>query len=156
MEQYASLLRNVAARANLRTVKQIAAQPGTKAVYRVTVQYDRMRAADSVTTVICRSPEEVTLEVVYLGHFDNRPIVRRLNLDAYEKLTKDFNALNFDKLPDQPNIPFYGVDMWMVERGAAGFVKSVLVVPQVAERGYAQLVSIISAALPEAVREIVS
>lgn len=156
MEQYASLLRNVAARANLRTVKQIAAQPGTKAVYRVTVQYDHVRAADCAATLVCRLPEDVTLEVVYLGHFGNQPIVRRLSREVYETLTRDFNALNFDKLPDQPNIPFYGVDMWLVERGAAGFVKSVLVAPQVAERGYAQLVGIIGAALPEAVREIMS
>lgn len=156
MEQYASLLRDVATRANLKTVKQLAAQPGTKAVHRVTVQYDRLRAADTVATITYRLPEEVTLEVIYLGHFGNRPIVRRLTRDTYEALTKDFNALNFDKLADQPNIPFYGVDMWLVERGAAGFVKSLLVAPQVAERTYAQLVGIISTALPEAVREIVS
>lgn len=156
MEQYAALLRDVAARAKLKTVKQLAAQPGTKAVYRVTIQYDRMRAAETVATVVCRLPEDVELEVIYLGHFGNRPITRHLSRDVYDSLVNDLNVLNFDKLPDQPNIPFFGVDMWLVERGAGGFVKSLLVAPQVAEGVYAQVVSTISVSLPEAVREIVS
>jgi hypothetical protein len=156
MEQIAGLLRDIAARAGVERVRQVALRPGVKAVYRVTIQYDRMRAADTVATLISRNTGEALLEVVYLGHFGNRPITRQLSARQVEDFAVTLSALAFDKLPDQPNIPFYGVDVWLVERGAGGFVKSVLVAPAVAKDAHAGLVECVRAALPEAVREIVA
>lgn len=156
MEVYTALLREVENRVGLPSIRQIALRPGVFAVYRVIVQYDRMRAADAVTT-LTRTPDgNGVVEVVYAGHFGNHPIVRSLPRAAYENFASGLGDLRFDKLPDQPNIPFYGVDMWLFERAAGGFHKSVLLAPQAAEGMHAQLAKLIKAYMPESIREIVT
>lgn len=155
MELYAALLRAVESRLGLLSVRAIALQPGMRAVYRVIVQHNQMRAADTVTTVTQTATGDLTVEVIYAGHFGHRPITRRLLRDDYDAFVNGLTALRFDKLPDQPNIPFYGVDVWLVERAASGFYRSVLVAPQTATGSHAALTALICTHLPEAVREIV-
>lgn len=154
MDQIAGLLRNVAVRTGLPTVKHIAAQPITKAVYRITVQYDRMRAADVVATLRCSTTGDVVLEVVYAGHFDNRPIIRQMSQNDYEAFANRLTTLKFDKMSDQPDIPLFGVDLWLVERAAGAFIKSVILAPHTARGDYAQIVQTVRQYLPECVREV--
>lgn len=154
MDQYIHLLHNLADRAGVPPLKQVALQPGMKTVWRVTVHYDRGATSHVIVTVKHFGYENVVVETVYPGHFGNQPIVRTLKLADYEHLTGELQHLNFDKLIDQPNIPFYGVDVWLVERAAGGFLKSVGFSPQTASGDHARLMDILRQYLPEVVRVI--
>ncbi|MDX1993642.1 MAG: hypothetical protein SF029_14735 [bacterium] len=155
MERYASVLREIAERASLKPVKEIALLPGMKAVYRVTLHYFDFRASDSVVTVCCGRSNDALSEAVYVGRFGNRPLTRTLGTRDYENFVRTIMSLSFDKLPDQQHIPVYGADVCMVERAAGTFVKGVIFAPQKAEGHYHTLFAAIKTYLPEALREMV-
>jgi hypothetical protein len=154
MELLASLLRSVADSANVPPVAQVAKTPGMRAVYRLTVRYHDRRAADSVATLKRTSADGGMLEIVYRGRFDHKPLTFRVEQPRYEGLTLAFQRLNFDKLPDQTSIPPHGVDLWLLERAAGSFVKSVILSPEIAGESYAALANTIQQYLPEALREV--
>ncbi|MBC8170810.1 MAG: hypothetical protein H7X77_04040 [Anaerolineae bacterium] len=154
MDQYIHLLHNLANRAGVPPLKQVALQPGMKTVWRVTVHYDRVATSHVIVTLKRFGYENVVVETVYPGHFGNQPITRSLQLADYERLTQALQQFDFDKLSDQPNIPFYGVDVWLVERAAGGFLKSVGFSPQSASGDHARLMALLRQYLPEVTREI--
>lgn len=152
-ERYAFLLHGIVDRAGLPSSHQVAQLPGVRAVYRIIVHHDDLRAADSITTLKRSGPEDAVLEVVYVGHFGHRPIVRRLTLNAYQALADHFLKLNFDKLGDQ-DIDYYHLDLCMVERAAGSFTRSVIFAPQKAAGVYLSLYQLIQTYMPEALREV--
>ena len=154
MERYTYLLREIAERIGLGSVKQIAAQPGIRTVYRITLYYPDRRASDTVATLIQLSLTDVVLQVVYLGYFDNNPLIRQLTTHDYEALASVFSKLSFDRLLDQSDMPSYGADLCLVERAAGGFVKGVLFAPQHASGVYINLLETLRSYLPEALREV--
>jgi hypothetical protein len=154
MELLASLLRSVADGAGVPPVAQVARAPGMRAVYRLTARYHDRRAADSVATLKRISADGGTLEIVYRGHFDHKPLTFRVEQPRYEGLTLAFQRLNFDKLPDQTGIPPNGVDLWLLERAAGSFVKSVILSPEIAGEPYTALATTLQQYLPEALREV--
>jgi hypothetical protein len=72
----------------------------------------------------------------------------------YEAFINTLDTLRFDRLPDQPGIPSYGADLWLLERAAGSFSTSLMLAPERASGVYASLVALIRARLPEAIREI--
>ena len=153
-EQQAFLLRAISERLKLEPVKQIIKQPGMRAVYRVTIDYHDRRALDSVATLYDRRGSEPVLDIVYRRLFGERPISHPIAQQRYEHFTRALQKLRFDHLKDQPGMPVYGLDFWMIERAAGAFVKNIIVAPAVAEGVHAELVHIIKTYLPEALREI--
>ncbi len=153
-ERHASILREVANRCGLSPVKPIARQPGVRGVYRVTVYYGDARARNSVGTLVRGALGNPTMEVVYHGRFDHRPLVYTLDADRYEAFALALQKTGFDRLPDQPHIPFYGVDLWLVERAAGEFLKSLVLAPSIVRQPYTTIVNLIDHYLPEALREI--
>jgi hypothetical protein len=145
---------SIAERLGVLPLRQMALLPGTKGVYRITIHYETKASVDSVATLRCFGTEGVTLEVVYGGRFGHKPIIRRVTLQAYEGFVTALQNLRFDHMPDQDNIPFYGVDGWLIERAAGGFLKRVTLSPQSASGVHAQLVDAVRQYLPDAVREI--
>jgi hypothetical protein len=154
MEQHAYLLRSISVRMGVPPLKTVALLAGIKSAFRVTVHYEDLRASDTVLTVRRWGVEDAMLEVVYQGHFGHKPITRRLSFDGYNDFAATLTELHFDRLPDQPDIPFFGVDLWMLERAAGSFIKSIILAPQTAQGDYVTLVRLIKTTFPEIVREI--
>lgn len=152
MEYLASLLTTIVEQVKLTPIEKLALQPGVRAVYRLTIRYHDRRAHDSVATLVRTSGNGASLEVVFRGRFDQKPLRSTVSQADYEGLVAGFNKVNFDKLGDQPKLMSYGHDLWMWERAAGTFHKSVLLAPEEAEGVYWQLVRLAWTHLGEAVR----
>jgi hypothetical protein len=154
MDYQAYLLRVIADELGLKPAEEIARQPGMRAVYRLTIRYHDSRSYDSVATVsryVTNSPQ---LEITYRGLFDHKPLVLAIEQARFDAFTGALLKLRFDHLPDQPNIPTYGVDLWMIERAAGGFSRSVILAPKLAQGVYNDLIAAVRKHLPEAVKEL--
>jgi hypothetical protein len=154
MEQQVAILRNLAARMGVPPVREVAKLPGIKEAYRVTVHYGAMRAPDSVSTLTIDRNLQPVLTSVYLGFFNHKAITKQIAYERFEVLRTALIRCRFDHLPDQPNAPFHDVDIWLMERAANSFSKSVLIAPDNAQGQYAQIVELVRQRLPEAVREL--
>lgn len=135
-------------------LKDIARQPGVSGVYRLTVFHHDGRARDTVSTLIHRPSSGNRLETVVRLMFGGKPLVYNVSPARYEHFVGVLSSVRFDALRDQPDLPPYGVDLWLLERAAGSFVKSVVLAPERADGDYAALVSAIRADLPEALREV--
>lgn len=153
-EQQAALLRGIAEWLGLPPVKTIIREPGVRGVYRVTVYYHDRRARDVCATLRDVRSEPPQLTISYRGAFDHRPIRYPFSKDRHLALARALQNLRFDHLPDQPDMPLYGLDFWMIERAAGSFVHSVIVAPQTAQGAHADLVGLIKTHLPEALRVV--
>lgn len=154
MERLAAILRDIAERAGLPPLVKLARQPGVKTIYRVTVHYDRQRACNSAATLCCWKGRNPVLEVIYQGRFHHKPITHPITEAHCEAFGSVLQKVNFDHLPDQPQLVLYGIDLWLVERAAGGFNKSVILSPNRPDVPYSSIVNAVDAYLPEAVREI--
>ena len=153
-EQQAFFLRAVAERMGLSSVREDLKAPDVLGIYRLTIYYHDRRALDSCATLIDRRSEGAQLSICYRGLFNQTPIVHAIPDDRYQQFVQMLQRLRFDHIADQPRMPLYGLDFWMIERGAGGFVRSVIVAPQTAEGVHADLVNTIKDHLPEALRAI--
>lgn len=151
---YAHILQQVAEQVGCLPLKQVAARPGTRAVYRVTTHYPDMRASDVVATLVYSGGREATLSTVYQGRFNHKPLTRQLDLTSYEAIAQAFRPALFDRLTDQPDIAFYSVSLCLLERSAGSFMKGVIVSPSASTGVYAHLLDVVRVYLPEALREI--
>ena len=86
--------------------------------------------------------------------FGGKPLVYNVTTQRYEHFVATLNAVRFDQLDDQPALPPYGADLWLLERAAGSFTKSVVLAPDRAEGTHATLVAAVRADLPEALREV--
>lgn len=153
MEQFAPILRGIAEKIGLESVKDLIKQPIIKTVFRVTMYYQDFRASHSVATLTRTLQAESPLAVNFYNRFDNKPIVRQLPLKAYNAFVHDFNQARFDKLSDQNTSP-YGKDLCMIEYSTGGFVHSVIFAPAEANDEYDTLYTAIKTHIPEALREV--
>jgi hypothetical protein len=153
MERFAPILRGISEKVGLKSIKDLMKQPGTKAIYRITIHHQDYRAVDCVATLTRSIGRDIPLEVIYQNRFENKPLTRKLLEKAYDGFITDLTSLRFDKLKDQ-NIAPFSKDLCMVERGSGGFVHSVIFAPSEAKDGYEQLYKTIKTYLPEALREI--
>ncbi|MEO8611120.1 MAG: hypothetical protein ABI690_24705 [Chloroflexota bacterium] len=156
MELLASQLRAIADQMGLPSTGQIAKTPGVSAVYRLTVRYHDRRAADSVATLRRIGKSDALLEIVYRGLFNHKPVTATLSAERYNAFVDVLQKVHFDNLGDQQNIPPHGVDLWLLERGAGTFNKSVILAPELTGSVFARLVYLVGATLPEAIREVKS
>jgi hypothetical protein len=125
-----------------------------RAVYRVIVQYANFSASDTVATLTRIGAADAILETVYRGHFDHRPIVRRLSLTDYERFVAALQDVHFDRLADQNAIPLAAGQLCMVERAAGSYIKGVIFAPRIADGVYLSVYNAVRAYLPEAFREL--
>ena len=154
MQNYIHTIKEIAEKVGCQSVRKIAAHTGVLAVYRITVYYLDMRAADSVATLARHSGNVATLETIYRGHFGNKPLVRQMDLSDYDLFAQAFRPSIFDTLPDQPDIPSYGVALCLIERGAGSFSKGIITTTQTTTEKYTELLDTIRNYMPEALREI--
>jgi len=152
--QHVYILRDIGTSVGLAPLRQIARQAGVKAVYRVTVCYADNHASNAVATLRQVNLQAPTLEVVYQGRFQHKPFVYSINEQRFERLRAAFQRADFDHLRDQPDVSFYGLDWWLVERAAGEFLRSVVLSPHKPGLPYSILVNAIDAFLPEILRQI--
>ena len=148
-------LRFIAVRLHVPELEQIVRQPGVGEALRVTVQYHDARHPDQVATLTKSLVGTTALKVVY-RRADNVPLSLDYLLDdgRMQILSANLRRINFDKLDDPADIPWFGADLWLVERAAGSFHHDVVFAPSTATGTYAELVALIKANLHEAIRTI--
>lgn len=132
----------------------LARRPGVRELFRVAVHHHDGRVRDSVATLIDNHLDGVRLENVYRVTFHEKALVYRIPSDRYTRFLDAVRGVNFDQLHDQPDLPPYGADLWLVERAAGTYVHDVIVAPALADGPHWTLVSAIRMYVPEALREV--
>ncbi len=153
-EHHAALLRGVADHLDLAPVKQVIKTPGMRAVYRLIIYYHDRRALDSVANLCHSHTSGIELALYYRGLFGRQPLRHPVSDQRFEGFTRALQQIRFDKLGDQPGMPLYATDLWMIERAAGSFVRSVVLAPQTAQDDHAKLVAAVKTYLPETLREL--
>jgi hypothetical protein len=149
-------LRLVALRLALPELAAVARQPDVIDALRITVQYHGGRQPDQVATLVReRHSAGPRLTVAYRRATD-RPLVLTLSIETAraEAFGTGLRRLNFDRLDDQPDIPWFGEDLWLVERAAGAFHHDVIIAPESATGPHADIVGLTRTLLHEAVRTI--
>jgi len=144
------LLRSVSAQLHQMEIAQVALQPGVQSVYRVTCHYPHANLANSVATLVSSRTGAPTLTVTK-DMPGTRVETYTFDPTRFHMLTSAFSTVRFDKLEDQPDIPAQGVTLWLVERAAGSFRKSVLLSPELAGGVHQDLIYRLHEVLPQAV-----
>jgi hypothetical protein len=151
-------LYTVAESMGVRPLNDVARQPDMRALFRLTIKRRDMRLRDSVATLCHARLGGTMLEVVYWGLFKHKPLTYTIANERYEALAAALQNVRFDKLPDQPGLPQFGVDLWLLERAAGSFVKGIILTPDQldlpTDAPYAALVRAVQTYISEAVREL--
>lgn len=151
---HVSTMRAIVEAVGVDSLHEIARRPGVRAVYRVAVHHHDGRARDAVGTLTLHATEGALLNVVYRVTFEEKALVHRIEPARLEAFTRVLQLVTFDRLDDQPHIPPYGVDLWMIERAAGSFSRSVIIAPDVAEYPYIALADAVRQNLPQILREV--
>lgn len=164
MEHHAQTLRRVAEHLSLPTVKVLIREPSVRDVYRITIAHGDAQTPTSVATLIRRTTahapnqpgtsSETRLDIRFHGALGGKRLVYNISEERYHAVVVGLQNAAFDKLGDQPDLPFYGAEIWLIERGAGSFVKSLLLAPQTATGVYATIIALIRTQLPEALRQL--
>lgn len=149
-------LRMIAFRLNLPEMETVARSPGVIDSYRITVQYHDGRHPDQITTMIFRQGGGgVEIEVHYRRP-NEKPLILspRVPIERCKEFAAALRALKFDTMDDQEDIPWFGADLWMIERASGSFYHDIVIAPDSATGDYAAIASLIRDLLREAVRAI--
>lgn len=147
-------LRLIAERLQVEELRKEIRKPGIGEAFRVSIFHHDGRAPNSVAT-LRRGPGGVCkLNVAYDTLGKNRTYDFTVPLERYQKLLAALRISKFDVMDDEPELPYHGVDLWLVERGSGSFHHDVVLSPDSARGHYRELVLAIRTHLPEAVREI--
>jgi hypothetical protein len=153
VDTLAAQLRALAEPLGLLPLAAAARAPNTTAVYRLTIRRGETRLRDQAAT-LRQMRGETTLAVVYRAFLNHKPLLYPVVPERLEAFVKTLQAVRFDALPDQPDPPSYGADLWLLERAAGSFYKSLLLAPALAAGPYTDLVKAVQTHLPEALRPI--
>ena len=154
LRDYASPLLDFVSRLEIPKLRQLAKQPGIQAVYRIVTYHADRHARHVVATITRTQYNDLTLEVIYEGVANHRPFTHDVSFSNYEKLLAVFQQVDFDQLSDQPKLPIYNRDLWMIERAAGTFYHCVVMSPDTPQKPYVTLINAVDAYIPEAVREV--
>jgi len=156
VQRSAEPLRFIAVRLNVPELKIAARQPGVAEALRITVQYHDGRHPDQVATLTKMQGSDAAKLAVHYRRPNDKPLVLDypINAERFTKLNLALRALGFDKQDDQPDIPWYGADLWLVERAAGTFHHDVILAPDRAIGIHGEFVRLVRDHLLEAVRTI--
>ncbi len=161
MRPQSAPLRFLAVRLDLPELVSVARQPGIVEAFRLTVQYHDARHPDQIATLVKhQQPGPARLTACYRRASD-KPLWLDYEIDEirFHGFGAALHKLNFDKLDDQPDIPWYGADLWLLERASGTFHHDVIIVPERARTAnpslpHAEIVILVREKLREAVRAI--
>ncbi len=148
-------LRLIAVRLAVPELEKVAREPGIGDAYRVTVQYHDGRYPDQLSTLTFHHSGGGTAALsVHYRRANDRPLVISLR-PPYERC-REFAAalrvLQFDKLDDMPDVPWFGADLWMIERASGSFYHDILLSPERAHGVHGAIAALVREMLREAVR----
>jgi hypothetical protein len=150
-------LRLIALRLGVSELETCARQPDIIEAIRVTIQYHDGRYLDQLSTLTkMRGPKvSVRLNAAYRRNND-KPLVYdfAIDLTKFETTSLALRKLNFDKLDDPVDIPWLGADLWLVERASGTFHHDLIIAPDSASGVYAEIVGLLRANFPQAVRTL--
>lgn len=154
--RHADGLRLIAARLELPPLAQVARRPGINEAYRLTIQYHDGRCADQVATLTHSQHGEVLLSVVYRRLYQHPALEYVFDADRFRDLDVALRRLKFDQQDDQPDVQFFGVDFWLIERASGSYLHDVVLDPESASGVHGWLVDVFREYLPEALRTLKS
>lgn len=151
-------LRLIAARLNLPELEQVAIQAGVTETFRLTIKYHDGRHPDQVATVVKHQSKAVpSFSVLYQRiNGDVLTLEHVLDVDRFRSLIATLKKMGFDRLDDDKSIDWIRSDVWLVERAASAFHHDVIIAPATATGIYADIVTLVTSSLREAVRAIAS
>lgn len=154
MLRRADALRFVAMRLGLPDLRDVVRQPGINEAYRITIQYHAGHYADQVATLSYGQPTAARLSVVYRRSNSQPAFDYPLEPERYREFDLTMRRLGFDRRDDQPDVPYLGVDLWLIERASGSFMHDVVIAPELADGVYGWFLEAIKMQLPLAVRPI--
>lgn len=149
-------IRLIALRLRQDELRYVVQQPGVNEALRVTIQYHDGRHPNQVATLTRGHGAECTLLVVYDRPGRDVRFTYPVTLERYMTLLSALRRAGFDALDDQPDVPYFGVDLWLVERASGSFYHDVVLQPESAAGLHGEIASAISAQLKEALRPVVA
>ncbi len=156
MQRRAAPLRFIAVRLAVPELEDIVRRPGVAEAFRLTIQYHDGRHPDQIATLTkMQATGPIKLSVHY-RRANDKPLVLDYSIDPdrFAVLNAALRKLGFDKLDDPPDIPWYGADLWLVERAAGAFHHDVIIAPGSATGTHAEIARLIRENLRESVRAI--
>jgi hypothetical protein len=131
-------LRFIATRLELPELERQARQPGLTQAYRLTIQYHDARHPDQVATLIKTQQRLEAALTVHYRRVDSAPLALEYSIPTprYEAFQAALRKLGFDHLDDPPDVPYYGADLWLVERAAGSFHHDLVFAPALAQGDY--------------------
>lgn len=149
-------IRLIALRLSQEELRHLTAQPGINEAFRLTIQYHDGRHPNQVATLTRSHYGSAPLTVVYDKPGKDVRFTYPIAPERYQALLLALRRIKFDKLDDQPEVPFFGVDLWLVERASGSFYHDVVLAPESARGFYRELILALRTHLKEALREIPS
>ncbi len=147
-------IRLIALRLRQDELRNLTARPGVNEAFRVTIQYHDGRHPNQVATLTRGHGSTCMLKVVYDRPGKNVYFDYTIEAERYKRLLSALRRLKFDDLDDQPDVPFFGVDLWLVERASGSFYHDVVLSPGSARGFYRELILALREHLKEALRAI--
>ncbi len=154
MLRRADSLRLIASRLELPELKVMVRQPGLSEAYRVTIHYHDGRHPDQVATLSRWQDNSVMLSVGYKRVRHHPLFEYPLELERFHDFDLAMRRLGFDRRDDQPDLPSFGEDLWLLERASGNFSHDLVLAPRLADGVYGWLVAAVQHHLPQAVRAI--
>lgn len=148
-------IRLIALRLNQNELRALTRQPGVHEAVRVTIQYHDARHPNQVATLTRGPGRSCTLKVFYDYPGKDVHFSYPVDYERYQSLIASLRRSRYDELDDQPEVPFFGVDLWLVERASGSFYHDVVLSPESARGFYREVILALREHLKEALREIV-
>jgi hypothetical protein len=147
-------IRLIALRLRQDELRNLTRQPGINEAFRVTIQYHDAQHPNQVATLLRGHGSVGGLRVVYDKPAKDIYFTYQVGIERYQALLTALRRIKFDSLDDQPDVPYFGVDLWLVERVSGSFYHDVVLAPGTARGFYRELVLAIREHLKEGLRTI--
>lgn len=154
MQRRAEFLRFVAVRLRLPELVDVVRAPGINEAYRLTIQYHDGRHPNQTATLTYAQSGAVLLSVAYLRTTHQPVFEYPMDAERFQAFDLAIRRSGFDRRDDQPDVPYTGVDLWLLERASGGYFHDVVLAPGQAVGIYSWMVDAVQQYLPEAVRAI--
>src|SRR5688572_8645744 len=122
-------IRLIAVRLGHGELQHITREPGIHEALRLSIFYDGGSAPNSVATVKRGLGNTCALSLAY--DKEPNPVYFDLSIPVqrYQELIMALRRAGFDRLDDQTDVPYTGVDIWLVERIAGSFYHDIILCP---------------------------
>lgn len=152
LSRRADPIRLIATRLGQGELQKITSDPSINEAIRVTIHYHDGRAPNSVATLKRGHGDHCQLHLVYDKSPKKAQVTLQIPLSRYQELLMALRRARFDSLDDDKDLPYFGVDFWLIERAAGSFYHDIVVCPTSAKGHHREVVLALRQYLPESVR----